>query len=221
VAIWIDMQHDARTGEWTVTGRSTVSARKLPPWKALRWPDVDAWWQFVRASDPELAGELRGEEARQEFGSILASVQTMCSCDACRETVTARGELANGALARAARMARAEDRAAGLTYAEARTRYMDTGTITDKEAMLACVTMTVPDLDTLGRDWGPASPELRATAEIGTAAPMQRPRRNLALGCAAMLAVGLAVAFTAGIGAGIALIASAAAGFTLAFTARR
>jgi hypothetical protein len=44
-----------------------------------------------------------------------------------------------------------------LTYKQARTKYMDTGTITDKEAMVDCVTMTVPDLDTIGADWEPAA----------------------------------------------------------------
>lgn len=49
-----------------------------------------------------------------------------------------------------------------VSYINARKRYMDTGTIADKEAMLACVTLTVPDLDTIGRDWEPAAPETPA-----------------------------------------------------------
>jgi hypothetical protein len=96
-------------------------------------PDCDTWWQWLRQQSPDEAELFRGDKARSEFGNVVAFIQGGCYCEGC-----------------AARRP--------LTYRQARTRYMDTGTIIDKEAMLACVTMTVPDLDTLGRAWEPAAP---------------------------------------------------------------
>jgi hypothetical protein len=43
---------------------------------------------------------------------------------------------------------------------------METGTIADREAMLAFVTMAEPDLDTIGRDWEPKPPARASTPRV-------------------------------------------------------
>lgn len=124
----IEMQHDPGTGQWS------VAAGYAPVFKVTgASPDCDAWWQWLRCRYPGEADQFRGDGVRRDFQRSVALIQDGCYCEGC----TGRRP---------------------LTYRQARTRYMDSGTITDKDAMLACVTLTVPDLDTIGRDWEPAAP---------------------------------------------------------------
>lgn len=86
---------------------------------------------------------------RRLFDAQMAPWKSCARCPACWPEYRIP---AQSAPARPARQARP---ATPLTYASARSRYMDTGTILDRDAMLACVTMTEPDLEALGRDWEP------------------------------------------------------------------
>ncbi len=196
--IAINVSHDANTGEWAFVAEFPgLSYEETPTWKTLRWPDCETWWQFVRAWNPDIADQLRGEEVRREFGSYVTSIQERCRCLDCAQAVASRAGLAHMALTRAARQDRESSFGAELvpvpssfvtagddlyramtwargvrdspgdSYNYARKCYMETGTIDDKDAMLSCVTKAEPDLETLGRDWEPAPQKLTATIEIG------------------------------------------------------
>jgi hypothetical protein len=189
----IEMDHDRDTGTWSV-----VTADQRHVFRTRQVPDCDTWWAWLRAQSPEEAEQFRGEDVRSDFGTAVASVQSGCQCKSCRDAVHAR-QLAETSATQRTLIAgsRRRDQVAlyvqessepvafasisdppgtvrPLTYKRARAKYMDTGTITDKEAMLACVTMTVPDLDTIGTDWEPAKPK----PEPVVVAPKPRIARN-------------------------------------------
>lgn len=223
----IDIKHDPATGEWSVV----TGEQRLHVFKALRWPDCDAWWQSVRRQCPDEAEQLRGEDVRREFNGMVERIQSGCYCDDCRAAMSSRRALGRALEARHAPVSICvEERAAPLaaygpklartlpplTYEQTRRRYMDSGTIADKEAMVACVTETVPDLERLGRDWEPAAPELSATA---SAPARPRPVRRLAsIGAIAAPVLGAAAVF-GGVQALTAVVVSMLIGFALVIAA--
>lgn len=81
------------------------------------------------------------------------------------------------------------------SYASARKRYMETGTILDKEAMLACVTDADPDLEALGRDWDPA-PEKPPRRQVGPVLALALVLIGVALTAASVVVLGNIMAVT-------------------------
>jgi hypothetical protein len=192
----IEMQHDPDTGEWSIT-----TADKRHVFKVYGYPDCDTWWAWLWHIAPAEGASVLGatvDGVRSDFNTAVASVQSGCQCKSCRDAVHARQLAETNATQRTLIAgSRRRDQVAlyvqessepiafasitdppgasrPLTYKQARTRYMDTGSITDKERMLACVTMTVPDLDTIGADWEPAKPK----PEPVVVAPKPRIARN-------------------------------------------
>jgi hypothetical protein len=208
----IEMQHDPETGEWSMT-----TADKRHVFKVYGYPDCDTWWAWLWHIAPAEGASVLGatvDGVRSDFNTAVASVQSGCHCEPCRDAVHARQLAETSATQRTliagsrrhqvalyvqessepvgfASIADPPGTVRPLTYKQARAKYMDTGTITDKERMLACVTMNVPDLDTIGADWEPPAPK----AEAGPVTVVPKPRMNLrripvAAVIAAMAAVG-------------------------------
>jgi hypothetical protein len=208
----ISMQHDPETGGWSIT-----TADKRHVFKVYGYPDCWTWWAWLWRIAPAEGASVLGatvDGVRSDFNTAVASVQSGCRCEPCRDAVHARQLAEINATQRTliagsrrrdqvALYVQGSSEPAGfvsisdpsgaarpLTYKQARTKYMDTGTITDKEAMVDCVTLTVPDLDTIGADWEPAAPK----PEPAVVVPKQRASRDL--GGIAVTAIGMWLVFS-------------------------
>jgi len=202
----ISMQHDPDTGEWSIT---TAGQRNV--FKVFGYPDCDTWWVWLWHIAPAEGASVLGatvDGVRSDFNTAVASVQSSCQCEPCRDAVHGRQLAKTNATKRTlaygskpprpdrvplyvqessepVAFARISGPPAARTpkqlYEDARTRYMNTGTITDKDAMLDRVTLTVPDLDTIGADWEPASQvALLPSPAEGTALPRPHLSRKRA-----------------------------------------
>jgi hypothetical protein len=167
----------------------------------LCWPDVSSRRQMAAAAklnrnaDDE-PGPGRPRQLRAAEAARLAAIAADPDGQRARAVVStgeaARERRESGVITRAAAEiaeARARQDAAAraaparaVTYADARTVYMASGTIADKEAMLAFVTMTEPDLEKLGSEWEPSPPAIPSRPPVIT-----RRRAGLALLADALL----------------------------------
>jgi hypothetical protein len=220
MATSIEIDHDPETGAWcfVTSDRSNMLVHD--------YPDFETWWAWLRREAPEeaalwrVAGRWR---ASGDFADAVTRIQSGCSCQDCRDAVTAcqhaeaarqcvvaAGRRVIDATARAVALYVQESsepvgvvgegqirRPAKLTYSDARSRYMtasgDDEAAEALAAMVGCVTMTVPDLDTIGADWEPAAP----TPEPVVAVPgpkMWRAVCGAGLSAAAMLLTALTAA---------------------------
>ena len=208
----ISMQHDPETGGWSIT-----TADGLHVFTVSGYPDCDTWWAWLWRVAPAEGASVLGatvDGVRSDFNNAVASVQSGCHCEPCRDAVHARQLAETSATQRTliagsrrhqvalyvqesaepvgfATISDPPGAARPLTYMQSRAKYMDTGLIADKEEMLAAVTLTVPDLDTIGADWEPPAPK----AEPGPVAVVPKQRMSLrripvAAVIAAMAAVG-------------------------------
>lgn len=134
--------HNPETGWWFLAHTPVCEA-----WPVPHRPVAADYERWLRVTLPcgacsLAAAALRRPDARREFADRLAAIPCRCGfCCGDRRTDDPAGAGAGPG---------------ALSYADARRAYMASGTITDKEAMAACVTLADPDLETLGRDWEPA-----------------------------------------------------------------
>jgi hypothetical protein len=142
------MSHNSETGMWFVSHDP-----KCRPWRTAHEPvsgDFDEWIRAVTVCEscPALSPILGTDWNRGIFLGEAARLAIKCRCDYCagRKVPDDRPPAVSGGSLQ--------------LYGRARRIYMESGSITDKEAMLALVTVDVPDLEALGRDWEPfaASP---------------------------------------------------------------
>jgi hypothetical protein len=227
----IEMQHDPETGAWTY-----VTADACQAFTVVGYPDCDVWWSWLRRTAPAEAASVLGtvrSDVRSDFSTAVVSIQSGCQCLQCREAVAARAALRRSMMT-PVKLIRDSGEPAGevgadgrvrlfprpLTYEQARTRYMaatgDDEAAEALEAMLATVTGSVPDLDTIGSDWEPAAP----TPPAAAAAP--RPRithggLRLVLTSTALALAALSYDAVLPREFGIAAIACAIAGLVLGF----
>lgn len=167
-----------------IRGRTTCS---------LCWPDVSSRRQVAAAARlnrnvPRLGHEipLYVPERAEPVGSVyvprLGQFASLDDAGALAELDVLDAEIAD-LMAKQERMTSQPASKPPVSYATARERFMETGTITHKEAMLEFVTMAEPDLDTIGRDWEP-KPE-RKPARM-TTATRRRTAVALTTGAAAL-----------------------------------
>lgn len=150
-----------------IRGRTTCS---------LCWPDVSSRRQVAAAARlnrnvPRLGHEIpiyvpeRAEQVGSVYVPRLGQFAPLDDAGVLAELDVLDAEIAD----LMAKQERMTGRPAGkppVSYATARERYMETGTITHKEAMLEFVSMTEPDLDTIGRDWEPKPPARASTPRV-------------------------------------------------------
>lgn len=168
----IELDHDPETGAWcfVTSDRSNLLVHG--------YPDFETWWGWFNREAPAEAGSLRRRDALRAFKEAVAPIQSGCHCLDCRATRVREAGTAASRLnmMTPVKLIRDSGEVAGEvgadgrvrfsprppTYKQARTRYMaatgDDEAAEALEAMLAAVTMTVPDLDTIGSDWEPAVP---------------------------------------------------------------
>lgn len=131
----------------------------------LCWPDTGSRRQMAAArrlnrNAPRLGHEipLYVPERAEPVGSVyvprLGQFAPLDDAGVLAELDVLDAEIAD-LMAKQERMTSRPASKPPVSYATARERYMDTGTIAHKEAMLEFVTMAEPDLDTIGRDWEP------------------------------------------------------------------
>lgn len=152
----------------TVFGR-IVSGIRHDTTCSLCWPDVSSRRQMAAAARvnrnaPRLGHEipLYVPERAEPVGSVyvprLGQFVPLDDAGVLAELDVLAAEIAD-LKAKEERVASRPPGKPPVSYATARERYMATGTITHKEAMLEFVTMAEPDLDTIGRDWEPRPPQ--------------------------------------------------------------
>jgi hypothetical protein len=143
---------------------------------ALCWPDTSSRRQMAAArrlnrNAPRLGHEipLYVPERAEPVGSVyvprLGQFAPLDDAGVLAELDVLAAEIAD-LKAKEERVASRPPGKPPVSYATARERYMDTGTIACKEAMLEFVTMAEPDLDTIGRDWEPKPPARASTPRV-------------------------------------------------------
>lgn len=151
-------------------------------WTWTGVPDVDLWLAGVGPCCQGTAlarmDSTFQDDLRVQFDRIISSVRSRVTCNLCWPDTQSKRQMAaaaavnrNSPSAYGTELA-PELRKAAPPYAAARKRFMETGTIADRKAMLAFVTMTEPDLEALGRDWEPkrGRPAVRRPAALSLSA---------------------------------------------------
>lgn len=154
--IEISSEHGRHGCQWS------VRHDECPPWTWNGVPSVALWLAGsgtccesarLAQSDATFRNDLD-----VQFERIIGTIRHDVTCDLCWPDVKSRRQMAAAAAVNrnAACDAGPDGRPSSPpAYVIARRRYMDTGTIPDKETMLACVTMEEPDLEKLGSEWEP------------------------------------------------------------------
>jgi hypothetical protein len=150
VRIEISSEHGRHGCQWSVKH----DLCKTWTWQGV--PSPELWLAGIGSCCESARLALDDQTFRNDldvqFERIVGTIRHDVTCDLCWPDSSDRKQLA----AAAAVNRNAEP--GKPPYVTARKRYMDTGRILDKEAMLACVTMEEPDLEKLGSEWEPTAP---------------------------------------------------------------
>lgn len=157
--IEISSEHGRHGCQWSVRHDD---CQVLWAWNGV--PSAETWLAGLRGCCSCTALAQTDDTFRNDldvqFERIIGTIRHDVTCSLCWPDVNSRRQMA--AAAAVNRNAACDPGPGGRpsgppAYVIARRRYMDTGTILDKETMLACVTMEEPDLEKLGSEWEPAS----------------------------------------------------------------